>query len=544
MNAPAEVPGAPATVRPTPRVAGALAACVLAGLVLFPNLGGYTLWDPDEARHAEVAREMLAASDWRGWIVPAFNFQPYHDKPVLFYWAVAAVGTLRGVDEVAARVVPAIAALLTVLAVYLAAARVWDVAAGTCAAVALVTSVEFVGLGRYADLDMLLTLWITVGLLAVHRWTEEPEAGRWLGLAAATAGLGALSKGLVAPVLIGGIAAVHLAVTGRLRLLTWRRLAGALAVLLAVAAPWYVAAGLVDPAYLRDFLLHHHVARFFGESGEFHAKPFWFPSVMLVAGFFPWSPLLPAAVHGLLSRARRGALETLCACWILGVLVFFTLSRGKLGTYVLPAFPPLALLVGRYLAGLRARADLAPRERRLLAGGVAGIAIVCLAAAPVALAVTSRIYGGAWRTTSLLATAAIPLGLALPLLLRRRRWDLLPVAVGGGMLVLITLFYRWGAPQISAVVSEAPLARLIAARGTDETAPIIAYDVRTPSLLFYLHRPVQRLTRPAELTRVLASHPLVFVVSSPRHVPEILAAGQLYPWHTSGRHVLYASRPL
>src|SRR5262249_9268091 len=75
---------APAT---STRLAGAAVVALFAALILLPNLGGYALWDPDEGRHAEVAREMLAAHDWRGWIVPTYGFRPYHDKPVLFYWA-------------------------------------------------------------------------------------------------------------------------------------------------------------------------------------------------------------------------------------------------------------------------------------------------------------------------------------------------------------------------------------------------------------------------------------------------------------------------
>jgi 4-amino-4-deoxy-L-arabinose transferase-like glycosyltransferase len=531
---------------PHGRLGGAVAACLLAGLVLFFNLGGYALWDPDEARHAEVAREMLRAADWRGWIVPSFDFHPYHDKPILFYWAVSAADALGGVNERAARAVPAIAALLTVLAVYLWGSRVWGPAAGFAAAVVLTTAAEFVALGRYANLDMLLTLWIAVGLLGVHRWTEKPDSRGWLALAAVAAALGALTKGLVAPVLIAGIGLAYLAATQRLGLLTFRRVVGAGVVFLAVAAPWYVTAGLVDPSYLGDFLLRHHVARFLEGARHFHPKPLYFPLLMLLAGFLPWSVFLPAALRNMLCQDRLEPSELFCVTWGLGVLLFFTLSRGNLGTYVLPATPPLALLTGRYVSRLQScDRDLAPGERRLLVAGVVTLAVLCFAAVPALLAVASRLYAGVWRSTSLLSVMAVPFGVALLGLLGRRRCDLLPLVIGSGMLMIIAVFYGWAAPRISAVVSEAPLAQMIAVHASDgHPAPIVAYDVRTPSLLFYLHRAAYRTANPAQLARVLAGHPLVFVVSSPRHVPEMLATGRLYPWQTLGRHVLYASRPL
>ena len=104
-------------------IAGAVAACLVAGLILSCNLGGYALWDPDEGRHAEIAREIFTASNLRGWIVPSLNAEPYYHRPILFYWLVSGAYALGGVHELAARAVPAAAALGTVLSVYLFAAR-------------------------------------------------------------------------------------------------------------------------------------------------------------------------------------------------------------------------------------------------------------------------------------------------------------------------------------------------------------------------------------------------------------------------------------
>src|SRR5262249_45911640 len=157
-----------------------------------------------EARHAEVGREMFTATGWRGFVVPSLNFAPYHDKPALFYWAASAAYGLGGGCEASVRAVPALSAAGTTLLLFAWAAATWDVATGLAAATILLTSIEFAGLARYADLNMLLTLWITLGCLAVQRWTDARAAGSSKALvgAAVAAALGMLTKGFVAPVLI------------------------------------------------------------------------------------------------------------------------------------------------------------------------------------------------------------------------------------------------------------------------------------------------------------------------------------------------------
>jgi len=528
------------------RHVGAVAAAALvATLILFWNLGGYALWDPDEGRHAEVARELYSARDFRGRVVPSLNFRPYYDKPILFYWLVSAAYALGGVNELSARVVSATAALVTVLGTYAFAAAVWGAGPALAAAVVLVTAGEFAALGRYANLDMLLTLWITLGLFSVYRWAALVERGASLVPAAVFAALGALTKGLVAPALVAGVGLGYLAVTGRLGLLRRGRLGRAALAFVAVAGPWYLTAGLIDSEYLHELFVRHHFQRYFQEARYLHPGPIYYYVPMLLLCFLPWSVLLPVTAARTLQRERRGDPERFCVCWVLGVLVFFSLASGKLGTYILPALPPLALLTGRAVAAVAAREALSPLERRLLAGGITAAAVLFLVAAPVLMVLSARIYGGAWMTTSVLAAVLLPVGALLVILVRQGRYHLAPVTLAAGFAGGLLVFYTWGAPAISAVRSEAPLAAAIAA-ATDEgaaTAPVVAYSVRTPSLLFYLRRPVREVDHPPVLTRILSKHPLVYVVTSPKHVPTVLASGTLFPWHTDGRHVLYASTP-
>jgi 4-amino-4-deoxy-L-arabinose transferase-like glycosyltransferase len=522
------------------------ASALFAASLLFWNLGGYALWDPDEARHAEVAREMFGAAERRGWIVPTLNARPYHDKPILFYWLVSAAYAVGGVNELTARTVSAVAGLLTVVVVTWWGARAWGPRAGLAAGVVLVTAGEFLALGRYANLDMVLTLWITAGVLAAHRWTEGAARRASLAPAAAWAALGMLTKGLVAPTLIAITGVAYLAAVGELRRLTQSRPLRTLGVFLAVAGPWYALVATVAPEYLHEFFVRHHYHRFAADARYLHPGPFYYYVPMLLLCFLPWSVLLPATLRATLARDRRGRPEWLCVCWALTVIGFFTLARGKLATYLLPALPPLALLTGRYVSTLVGRPALAALERRLVGAGIGVAAFVFVAVSPVLMILSARIYEGAWIAPSALALVMAPTGVALWVMLRRGLHHLTPIVLAGGFVIGVFVFYTWGAAHISAVRSEAPLAAIIMdvlPPADVETVPIVSYSVRTPSLLFYLRRPIEEIDRPRPLLRLIAAHRLVFVVTNAKHLSQLQRVATLYPWHTGGRHMLYATVP-
>src|SRR5262245_22529936 len=107
-------------------------------LLCLPNLGGPGLWDIDEGNNAEAARETLASGNW---VVPTFNYKLREDKPALLYWLQMAGYEVLGVNETAARLPSALAALLTALATYELGRRMFGRAAGLIGASVLVSSV-------------------------------------------------------------------------------------------------------------------------------------------------------------------------------------------------------------------------------------------------------------------------------------------------------------------------------------------------------------------------------------------------------------------
>jgi 4-amino-4-deoxy-L-arabinose transferase len=445
-----------------------------------------------------------------------------------------------GVNQGAARAVSQAAALATVLVVSLWASRRWDPRTGAVAGLVLVTAPEFALLGRFATLDMTLTVWTTLGMLAMYRFAEQPGAS--LAPVAVVAALGLLTKGLLAPGLIGLVGLVWLAARRRLPLLTPRALAVAVAVFLVLVLPWHLAAGTLDPDYLRTLYVDQQWKRAVDASERLHARPLLFYLPILLGGFFPWSAFLPASIRGTLWRQWRGPEESFCALWAAVVLVVLSLAQGKVASYIVLAFPPLALLTARHLGRVLWH-DLSPLDARLIRAGAWFVVAVLVLAPGVLVALGTSPYGGALARTSLWSATLLGPAAGIAVLLRRGALRSALIAVCAASAALLVAFFQVAAPALSEVHSDAALARVIRASPDHATAPLVAYGLSSPSTSFYVERPLLRYDRPRQLRALLAEHALIFVVTSPQHVAELASTGPFVPWYVGPRRVLYASRP-
>lgn len=324
------------------------ALLLVAAVFLFVNLG-YPLIDRDETRYAEIPREMIATGNW---ILPQLNFQTYYDKPPLVYWLCAISYSIFGVSETAARLVPCSAAWLMMASTMWFGSRQFGKRIGSIAGAVLLLSAGFAFTGRYLLLDGVLSLLVSTSLFTAYEAirSKDLKMGWWL-LSGVLCGLAFLTKGPLALVLwFPPVFAFAWLAEGYAKP-TWKHysIVGLLAVL--IACPWFIAVSLQDPAFLEEFFFKHNVRRF---AGDFHHRPFWyFVPVILVAGH-PWSFLtIPYGKflfgNSTESRRERPAVIgflLLCSIW---AFVFFSMSKCKLPTYLLPAAPLMALMIGHYL---------------------------------------------------------------------------------------------------------------------------------------------------------------------------------------------------
>ncbi|MDE2250047.1 MAG: glycosyltransferase family 39 protein [Gammaproteobacteria bacterium] len=392
-----------------------IAALLGAMALWFLPLQTYRLFNPDEGRYAEIPREMVASGDW---VTPRLDGLKYFEKPPLQYWATAVAYELFGEHEWTARLWIALSGFLGLLLTAWIGARLYGAATGMLAALVQAGSLLYLGLARISTLDMGLTVTLELALAGLLLLTApsasrgDERRGAWL-LALGVA-LAFLSKGLVGILIPAAVAGIYMLLRREWSLLWRSRPWWTLAALALFAAPWLWLVEQRNPGFAQFFFVHEQFTRFLTRVHQRY-QPDWFFIPVLLAGFMPWTPLLPAIVRRSWRDLRTGDRGTLLlALWAAFCFVFFSLSQSKLVPYILPLFPALSLLAARALGSLeRARLRLALAISALvwLALGALALCLWCCPGVAARLAVPAEpaigaIAGGLLLAGLVTATAA------------------------------------------------------------------------------------------------------------------------------------------
>ncbi len=325
--------------------------------------------DDVDAVQAQIARNMLNSDDW---VTARLDGVAYLEKAPLIYWLIAISYKIFGVSDWAARIPVALSTIL--LALITAAFTRWAFGrgAGFYAGLVIATCAGLWLFTRILIPDVMLTLTITLAILALLR-AVEPEEKRpalWAYVFAASLGVGLLLKSLIAVVFPLGAGMIYLLVTKQLfARATWKKVRPftGVVIAIAIAAPWHLLAMARNPPYLA-FTMH-------SAPGEYHGF-FWFYFIneqllrflnlryprdyntvprlyfwlLHLVWLFPWSVYFPAVLkQSFRTATRAGRARLMCLCWIGVVLVFFTFSTTQ-EYYSMPCYPALALLLGSAMA--------------------------------------------------------------------------------------------------------------------------------------------------------------------------------------------------
>jgi 4-amino-4-deoxy-L-arabinose transferase-like glycosyltransferase len=542
----------------------AVAALLLAvGLLLFfYRLDSLALFDADEPAYAEAAREMLISGNW---ITPHFNFQPRFDKPILFYWLIALAYKGFGIGEYAARFWSATFATGLTLLIYLFGQPLLSRRGACIAALAFATNVGTIVLGRAAVTDMTLTFCMTWTLLcffdvylATGKRNSRSLVPGYLAMAFAV-----LTKGPIGLLFPGLIIGLFLIIRRKARA-TLPRLwpLGGLVLFAVVAIPWYVLVLRENGwAFIHGFFVQHHLNRYLGVVSSHVGGPLYFLPVV-VLGFFPWSGVLPIAFGHLwaLRRRLRAELterqELLLFLWVWCsvVVLFFSFSRTKLPSYIFPAVPAFALLIG--VAG-ETVLDGWHLERRWtkisdwLIGGMAGVlAIVLVFAASITDRIRQRqapdIPPLDFGFTPYVIAVLLLVGLTLVVAARRRGHGNVAVAAMTVTMVLsVILAVHRIAPAVQKSLQKALYDFAFVAK--QELRPVdlfVAYDLNAPSLVFYSERRVAIIRKGEEegFQRLNASSARLFIVAKSAAETRLQQVPDIFPLDRRGGYVLYSTR--
>jgi 4-amino-4-deoxy-L-arabinose transferase-like glycosyltransferase len=479
---------------PSLRLLGLLMTVLLA--LWIARLGAAPLFDVDEGAFAEATRELTVGHDWGS---TTLNGVDRFDKPILVYWFQAISLKTFGLNEFAVRLPSALCAFFWCLAVGQFAWRRFGPSVAIAAAGILATSLGPMLIGRAATADSLLNLLLTLAALDLWRHLENGQdtprrrAFAWIGL-------GLLAKGPVAlliPAAAAGIWLFSKRDRSRLQRLVSDPKAWALMVL--VAAPWYVyAIARHGMAFIDGFLLHHNVERFTG-SLEGHAGSLFYYLWMLPVEMMPWTPLLvPLAMH--LKARWNEPIGRFLLGWLGFVVVFFSLSGTKLPHYVLYGFTPLMLLAAQEL--------VAAKLKLRLALCVTIVAVVALGAASPWLAHSLSETTSDPLYKALLSTAppapwvwvAVPVGLlvfALTIWVPNVRNYLSEAdgAIAAGLLaagwLVLAVLPWWGQAiqdPIRTLARTVPIAQMTLL----DRQRVVQWRLHQPSIAFYLNQTAER----------------------------------------------------
>lgn len=483
-----------------------LIGAAIAALVTIPGLGSGTLWDNSETAYGEVAREILLTHDW---IVMHLNGSPWYVQPPLYFWIAALCAKIFGLTSFALRLPSAFATIGMGFALTYTVARSFGTRAGIYAGVALSTCLMQAIVGRLAIMDALLDLAVTISVLSWFRALRTGESRQvWIGAFAAA--LGFLAKGPVAPA-VALLVIVPYAIWesrhSRLAMPSWRGWLGALAVFVAVVAPWFAA--LVGRSGLHAVIVmigHYTIGRYTGTI-ENQSGPVWYYLPVFVLAFFPWIAFFPSALAYAIPRLRRsdpGDVERrqwlrLAFCWLIVPFVFFSFAQTKLPNYIALELAAPALLVALYLDEAVERV----RSRSvLISSAIVPACILLLAIAIVWFTRDNRLMGPFHQLAINLiyVGAAIFVGAVVAFFLfvggTVRARGSAPYALGIAMVFALAFLALLALPQAEAFKPVPHLAKIIDARRRPGDSVAILHVSGGNALVFYTRPRVYVLVGP------------------------------------------------
>ena len=348
-----------------------LGALVALAVIRFALMWWMPFTDTTEARYAEIARKMLETGDW---ITPQFDYGvPFWGKPPLHTWLSALGMQLFGVNGFGARILIFLSGLTVVALSGAFMKRYVGSHQAMVVMVVVFSSVLFFGASAFVMTDMVMVLGTTLSMVAFYTCVTDRSASKvWGYLFFVGLAIGLLAKGPTATVLTLMPIGLWVIIGRRWTLLSALPWVWGTVILVTLTLPWYVAAEVKTPGFLRYFIVGEHFERFTvsGWKGDLygsgHARTkgliwiYWLGAFLPWTGFAAWLLLRPKAIAEVVNAGSRGW-HSYLLLWAIAPMLLFTPAANILAAYVLPGIPASALLLVSLWATIQGRPRVTPK---------------------------------------------------------------------------------------------------------------------------------------------------------------------------------------
>jgi len=530
---------------------------VVAAFLVLWYIGARGLWGPED-RWAEVVREMRLTGDY---FHPCINGEPYFDKPLLSYWFIALVAAVTGrLDEWTVRLPSAIAGFLCLWATMNLGRRLWSPQRARTAGWILLSTYGFILWSRTGEADMEN---MTAIILAVAWYWARREKPVFLSYFVfyAICFIGAQTKGMAAiavPILV--------VLPDLIREKRWKSYLSvshflALAVGLSLYLGPLVYSEVTKSGYRSSGLglaFRENIVRYFKPFD--HKEPFYVYFRYLPQLFFPWVPLLIAAIWASYAHFKKldwpSKWLTISATLI---FLFFTMSGSRRSYYILPMLPFCALMASLYFEWEKEEKC----HRQVL--GIQTVLLVIIAVAeilsPAIWPVVKARTGFEAPKELIFATVFLGFMALVPLVLQRIRPGLLSRVTGSEKklapliimsVIIIGGYLDWQEKIIDKYRSMKPFGMELKAKVGDLTPANIAFfrkyageilfymDLPEPALLIESTKQLNDFLSSEAKTKLLISHgdyKKELLAALPEWVPEQPTLKEkIYPWEKKEKY--------
>ncbi len=325
--------------------------------VFFFNIGNYALMDVDETRYVSMARDMFNTKDF---LTLYLNGEYFFEKPPLYFWGECLSFALFGkVTEFSARFPVALYGTLCTFLMYFTGKKIVSGRFGFISAIILATTLEFVMLAKFAILDIVVTTCIGFSVMFgfLTQFVEDKNKKYFWWLFYIFSGLAVMAKGIpgfVVPFAVMFFVTIFNK-TFKQIFRPQYMVVGILLFLL-IVLPWHIVMFKIhDPLFFNEYIIKHHINRFFSSSEIHRQQPFYFYFLTILWGLVPWIfstiAVLIAKAKNFKSLSFENLNNSQKYFWfnVIGFVVtmlFFSSSKTKLITYILPVYFFTSCLIG------------------------------------------------------------------------------------------------------------------------------------------------------------------------------------------------------